>query len=165
VARGRGSSKPPFVTTTYEADEDGRLRPVIPSRCVFAAGAERCSLFVDHYRPRKTGPRFALAVVGCSAHPDRRYTLYPPGHFPHGRQPVAPYSPTGELLLDPRTGDSLTSRPQGPDRDDSDAILPFVSQTCSHDHTQHRGLSALRDVYAFGEGEEVLGCVFHLPRP
>ena len=108
MARGRDSSKPLFVTTTYEADEDGRLRPVLPSRCVFARagapGAEPCSLYVDHYRPRKTGPRFALAVVGCSAHPDRRYTLYPPGHFPYGRQPVAPYSPTGELLLDPRTG-------------------------------------------------------------
>jgi hypothetical protein len=62
---------------------------------------------VDHFRVRKTGPCFALAVVGCSAHPDRRYTLYPPGHFPYGREPVAPYSPTGQLLLDGETGEPV----------------------------------------------------------
>lgn len=59
---------------------------------------------MDHCRPRKTGPRFALAVVGCSAHPDRRYTLYPPGHYPYGREAVAPYSPSGALLLDGARG-------------------------------------------------------------
>ena len=104
MPRDGGSSKPLFVTTTYEANEDGVLRPVLPSRCVFSKGVERCSLFVDHYRVRKTGPRFPLAVVGCSAHPEGRYTLYPPGHFPYGREPVAPYGPSGELLLDGRTG-------------------------------------------------------------
>jgi len=104
VARGRGWSKPPFVTTTYEANEDGGLRPVLPSRCVLARGAEPCSLSIDHYRPRKTGPRFPLAVVGCSVHPQGRYTLYPPGHFPYGREPVVPCGPSGELLLDGRTG-------------------------------------------------------------
>ena len=80
------------------------LHPELPLRCVFATGAQTCSIFVDHYRFRKTGPRFPLAVVGCSVHPGRRYTLYPPGHFPHGREPVAPYSPSGELLLDATTG-------------------------------------------------------------
>jgi hypothetical protein len=87
----------------YEADEDGVLRPVLPSHCVFgrgAGGSETCSVYVDHYRCRKTGPCFALAVVGCSTHPDGRYTLYPPGHYPYGRQAVAPYSPSGALLLD-----------------------------------------------------------------
>ena len=107
MPRDRGSSKPLFVTTTYEADEEGVLRPVLPSHCVFARGAEPCSLFVDHYRPRKTGPCFALAVVGCSVHPDQRYTLYPPGHFPYGREAVAPYSPTGQLLLDGETGEPV----------------------------------------------------------
>ena len=94
----------PFATTTYKADKQGVLRPELPSRCVFATGAQTCSIIVDHYRSRKTGPCFPLAVVGCSAHPQRRYTLYPPGHFPYGRQPVAPYSPSGELLRDPATG-------------------------------------------------------------
>lgn len=97
----------PFATTTYKADTDGVLRPDLPSRCVFATGAQTCSIFVDHYRLRKTGPCFPLAVVGCSAHPQGRYTLYPPGHFPYGREPVAPYSPSGELLLDAATGQPL----------------------------------------------------------
>ncbi len=59
---------------------------------------------MDHYRSRKTGPRYAVAVVGCSAHPQGRYTLYPPGHFPYGREVVVPYSPSGMLLLDAATG-------------------------------------------------------------
>ncbi len=97
----------PFATTTYKADTDGVLRPELPSRCVFATGAQTCSIIVDHYRSRKTGPCFPLAVVGCSAHPQRRYTLYPPGHFPYGREPVAPYSPSGDLLLNAATGQPL----------------------------------------------------------
>ena len=94
---------PPFATTTYKADKHGVLLPELPSRCVFATEAQTCSIFVDHYRLRKTGPCFPLAVVGCVAHPQRRYTLYPPGHFPYGRNPMAPYSPSGELLVDDAT--------------------------------------------------------------
>ena len=93
----------PFATTSYKADTDSVLRPVLPSRCVFAAGAETCSIFVDHYRLRKTGPRFPLAVVGCSRHPHGRYTLYPPGHYPYGYEQLAPYSPSGQLLVDSTT--------------------------------------------------------------
>ena len=89
----------PFAMTTYKADTKGVLCPDLPSRCVFATGAQTCSIFVDHYRLRKTGPCFPLAVVGCTRHPQGRYTLYPPGHFPYGRKPMAPYSPSGELLL------------------------------------------------------------------
>ena len=92
-----------FATTAYRADEAGILRPRLPSRCIYATGAQTCSIIVDHYRPRKTGPRFPLAVVGCSAHPQRRYTLYPPGHVPYGRVPIAPYSPSWELLVDDAT--------------------------------------------------------------
>ena len=94
----------PFATTTYKPDKDGVLRPELPSRCVLATGAQTCSILVDHYRFRKTGPRFPLAVVCCLVHSCRRYTLYPPGHFPYGRQRMAPYSPTGELLVDVDTG-------------------------------------------------------------
>lgn len=93
----------PYAMTAYEADTDGVLRPVLPSSCVFATGAETCSIFVDHYRSRKTGPRFPLAVVGCSKHPHRRYTLYPPGHYPYGYEQLTPYSPSGQLLLDATT--------------------------------------------------------------
>ncbi len=90
----------------YAPDEQGVLHPVLPShRCAFATGAAgSCRLFVDHYRGRKTGPRFPLAVVGCSAHPKGRYTLYPPGHFPYGRESVAPCSPSGVLYVDSATG-------------------------------------------------------------
>ena len=94
----------PFATTTYEADEDEVLRAVLPSRCVYATGEQTCAIFVDHYRERKTGPCFAVAVVGCRTHRQGRYTLYPPGHYPYGRAAVAPYSATGQLLLDPATG-------------------------------------------------------------
>lgn len=80
------------------------LRVVLPERCVFAAAAETCSLFVDHYRARKTGPGFPVAVVGCTRHPLGRYTLYPPGHIPYGRQALVPCSPSGPLLSDPATG-------------------------------------------------------------
>jgi len=78
---------------------------VLPPRCVFAAAAaETCAPFVDHYRSRKTGPGFAVAVVGCGRHPLGRYTLYPPGHIPYGRQAVVPCSPSGPLLRDRTTG-------------------------------------------------------------
>lgn len=93
----------PFATTVYEADTDGVLHPVLPSHCVFAARAETCSIFVDHYRSRKTGPRFPVAVVGCSKHPQGRYTLYPPGHYPYGYEQLVPYSPSGQLLVDATT--------------------------------------------------------------
>ena len=58
-------------------------------------------MFVDHYRPRKTGPRFPLAVVGCTVHGGCRYTLYPPGHIPYGRQAAVACSPSGSLLREP----------------------------------------------------------------
>lgn len=80
---------------------------VLPERCVFAAATETCSLFVDHRRPRKTGPGFPLAVVGCTRHSQGRYTLYPPGHVPYGRQAVVPCGPSGSLLRDTTTGQAV----------------------------------------------------------
>ena len=64
----------------------GALRVVLPERCVFAKAGQRCSVFIDHHRDRKTGPGFPLAVVGCSRPPQGRHTLYPSGHIPYGRQ-------------------------------------------------------------------------------
>ena len=88
----------PFATTNYEADEDGTLHAVLPSRCVYATGEQTCAMFVDHYRKRKTGPCYPVAVVGCRVHGKRRYTLYPAGHYPYGRVAVVAYSVGGELL-------------------------------------------------------------------
>ena len=73
---------------------------VLPSRCVYATGEQTCAIFVDHYRERKTGPCYPVAVVGCRTDGGRRYTLYPPGHYPYGREAVVPYSASGDLLLD-----------------------------------------------------------------
>ena len=78
----------PLATTNYEADEDGTLHAVLPSRCVYATGEQTCAIFVDHYRRRKTGPCYPVAVVGCRVHGRRRYTLYPAGHYPYGRVAV-----------------------------------------------------------------------------
>ena len=100
-------SKRVFATAAYEPDEQGVLRPSLPSRCVAGVGAAACRLFVDHYRVRKSGPRYPVAVVGCSAHPHGRYTLYPPGHVPYGREAVVASSPSGGLLLDDATGEPV----------------------------------------------------------
>ena len=93
-----------FATTNYEADEDGTLHAVLPSRCVYATGKQTCAMFVDHYRKRKTGPCYPVAVVGCRVHGRRRYTLYPAGHYPYGLVAVVPYSAGGELLLEADSG-------------------------------------------------------------
>ena len=61
-------------------------------------------MFVDHYRKRKTGPCYPVAVVGCRVHGKRRYTLYPAGHYPYGRVAVVPYSASGELLWEADSG-------------------------------------------------------------
>ncbi len=90
----------PLATTNYQADQDGTLRAVLPSRCVYATGEQTCAIFVDHYRKRKSGPCHAVAVVGCRVHGGRRYTLYPPGHYPYGRVAATPCSASGDLLLD-----------------------------------------------------------------
>ena len=102
-----GTSKPVFAIAPYEPDETGVLQVVLPDRCVFAAATETCSPFVDHRRPRKTGPGFPLAVVGCTRHPLGRYTLYPPGHLPYGRQAVVRCGPSGPLLLDTTTAQAM----------------------------------------------------------
>jgi hypothetical protein len=100
VSRG---SKGVFAVAPYEADAEGVLRPRLPARCPFATGAESCRLGVDHLRDRKSGPRFPLAVVGCSRHRQHRFTLYPPGHVRYGRVAVAPYDPSGKLVYNEGT--------------------------------------------------------------
>ena len=97
----------PFATTNYTEDQEGVLRAVLPSRCVYATEEQTCVMFVDHYRERKTGPCFPcfpVAVVGCRVHGGRRYTLYPPGHYPYGRVSYAPYSTAGQVLVDAESG-------------------------------------------------------------
>ena len=83
--------------------------PLAPERLgagglVYATGEQTCAMFVDHYRKRKTGPCYPVAVVGCRVHGKRRYTLYPAGHYPYGRVAVVAYSAGEELLWEADRG-------------------------------------------------------------
>ena len=55
-------------------------------------------------RTEPCAPCYPIAVVGCREHGGRRYTLYPPGHYPYGRVAVVPYSVGGEMWLDADSG-------------------------------------------------------------
>lgn len=105
MCHGRESRARVFVQTPYEADNEGVLRAVLPSRCPWGwPGSEGCEVGVHHERARTTGPCFPLAVVRCSRHPAHAFTLYPPGHVPYGRVAVTPTSTAGELLRDAENG-------------------------------------------------------------
>lgn len=85
----------------YTPDVAGRLVAPVPDVCPFAEDAAAdCTLWVDHYRERKTGPCFPLAVARCGVH-GRAFTLYPPGHVPYGRVAIAPMTADGELIVEP----------------------------------------------------------------
>lgn len=88
-----------FVVTRYEA-RDGGMRPTLPERCLGAPANEPkpCRLRISHYRTRKTGPSYPVAVLWCGTH-RLASTLYPPGHVPYGRVAVAPVDAQGELIL------------------------------------------------------------------
>lgn len=92
-----------FATAPYAPDAKGVLLPqVLPSTCLAKPrqAEEPCRIGVHHWRERKTGPRFPVAVLYCWTHA-AAFTLYPPGHFPYGRRALAPLSPRGEVLRDP----------------------------------------------------------------
>jgi hypothetical protein len=76
------------------------LAPVVmPQSCVHAApGDPTCELRVHHRRDRKTGRQVPVTVVQCRTH-GHACTLYPLGHVPYGRLPVAPVAPDGQVLF------------------------------------------------------------------
>jgi len=77
-----------FVITPYDTNNRGQLSAIIPDSCpVGYENGEPCQISVNHHRDRKTGPCFPLTVVYCKIH-DLYFTLYPPGHYPYGRQPL-----------------------------------------------------------------------------
>ena len=76
----------------------------MPARCPTAEDHTPCRLRVNHYRWRKTGPQHPIAVVGCRIHGGGCFTLYPPGHIPYGRKPIAPTGPSGVLYVEVETG-------------------------------------------------------------
>ena len=70
----------------------------IPPRCPWwEEGFDECDVKDKGWRERSTGPCHPLAKAKCYHGPG--YTLYPPGHFPHGRDPVAPMRASGEIVL------------------------------------------------------------------
>lgn len=66
---------------------------------------------MNHYRERKTGPCFPLAIMRCRTH-TKYFTLYPFGHVPYGREAIAGnISPCGNPVVDDQRSDpNSTSR-------------------------------------------------------
>lgn len=87
-----------FVVTPYIPDQDGCLRPKVPTvgPCERSDGRP-CRIFSDHDRERKTGPCYPIRVVRCQTH-NKSFTLYPPGHVPHGRKSVGNLAENGSSI-------------------------------------------------------------------
>ncbi|MBF8274165.1 MAG: hypothetical protein HW380_3270 [Magnetococcales bacterium] len=88
-----------FVVTQYIPDQDGCLRPKVPTvgPCEHSDGRP-CRIFSDHDRERKTGPCYPIRVVRCRTH-NKSFTLYPPGHVPHGRKSVGNLAENGSSIF------------------------------------------------------------------
>lgn len=80
--------------------------PELPARCPMwsGPGGGACKVAIHHWRPRKTGPRFPVAVVRCGTHGGGAFTLYPPSYAPYRRQPVMQVAPDGSRVHDDRDG-------------------------------------------------------------
>lgn len=90
----------PFVVTPYFEGPGGLMKPEVPGCCPgwSGPGDGGCRVRIRHWRPRKTGPRFPLAVVGCDLHGFGAFTLYPPGYAPYRRQAVLQVAADGSLV-------------------------------------------------------------------
>ncbi len=93
-----------FVVTPYSLGPHGTLEPAIPKVCPLGRAGDRpCRVRIHHWRLRKTGPDWALAVVRCHEH-KRTFTLYPPGYAPYQRKPLVALAPDGTApLCEPRS--------------------------------------------------------------
>ncbi|MCP4600792.1 MAG: hypothetical protein GY847_09715 [Proteobacteria bacterium] len=89
-----------YVISEYHADDEGKFMPELPDfgPCHIWDDCP-CKLVIHHFRDRKTGPPFPLSVVRCETH-DKAFTIYPPGHYPYGRQLLAPVAPDGGLIME-----------------------------------------------------------------
>lgn len=84
-----------YVEAPYE-ERNGRLEAVLPEEgpCRGQGGCT-CRVSFHHRRERKTGiPWGWVAVAHCLEH-GGGFTLYPPGHVPYGREPMAARGPDG----------------------------------------------------------------------
>jgi len=89
-----------FVVAPYVIDANDRLAPAELHCCPYATDGHKCKIRKQQWRHRKTGVAHPLLVLRCLHH-GRSFTIYPPGHVPYGRQPIAPLAPDGH----PRTTD------------------------------------------------------------
>ncbi|MFQ5601074.1 MAG: hypothetical protein ACE5G2_11045 [Candidatus Krumholzibacteriia bacterium] len=87
-----------FMVTRYVFTAQGRMVPEMPAWCVRGSRGG-CRLRIDHFRERKTGPCFPLAVIVCAMH-RFAFTLYPPEHVPYGRVAVAPVDIAGAVIVE-----------------------------------------------------------------
>ena len=58
-------------------------------------GGDGCVIGVHHWRSRKTGPLYPLAVAKCRTH-RVAFTLYPAGYVPYGRVAMTPVDAEGQ---------------------------------------------------------------------
>ena len=83
----------------YRPGETGRLEPDLPKTCpVHPKSEDDYHVWLDHYRPRKTGPCHPLAVCRCSLCRSA-FTLYPPGFVPYGRRSIVAVASDGSPLV------------------------------------------------------------------
>lgn len=91
-------SSRPFLVAAYLPDDSGTWCPsVLPTDCPTSDGVAACRIGLDYCRPRKTGPCVPVTVLECTTH-GCRFTLYPCGHIPYGREAVAPVGLDGASL-------------------------------------------------------------------
>lgn len=109
-----------FVSTPYRLDELNHPVPEMPTACAWASvGSAPCRIGKKCDRPRKTGPCFPVCVLHCWTH-TVYFTVYPPGHVPHGRVPVAVVALDGS---DPVDGDSAEAPAAAPPVSVEDSLL------------------------------------------
>ena len=90
----RRTSARAFVVVPYVVDTSGRLAPTRIHCCPDASDDDKCAIQRQQWRHRKTAVAHPLLVLRCLHH-GRCFTIYPPGHVPYGRQPLAPLAPDG----------------------------------------------------------------------
>ena len=88
------------MVTPYRLAADGTRQPDLPVCGPCHTSDDPCCLKPKGWRGRATGPCFPLWRLACRTH-GGSFTLYPPGHVPHGRKALAPVAPDGEELYDP----------------------------------------------------------------